>query len=292
MKNLSFNKILIYTILFFLIMIGHSYAEPGLTSEISYMHRILISLISGYPENIERIDIKKNDFILHINGIKIYYQKGKMLSEKNLPFADRFDPIFYSYNPGPQILPSLPRPLISNRADDFLIALIGASEKEARKNCKWVPFLCHKVFVHRLCTSPLKQVEKTIIEKAKHSIIVKRFIDNIKLIYSFDRREIEGASSMSYHAFGLALDIIPRSYGRKHVYWRWSKDLVKEWWAIPISERWIPPVEVITAFEENGFVWGGKWFRFDNVHFEYRPEIIKLSLIQDIKEPAAIFYEQ
>jgi hypothetical protein len=31
---------------------------------------------------------------------------------------------------------------------------------------------------------------------------------------------------------------------------------------------------VIDAFEENGFAWGGKWYRFDTVHFEYRPEIL------------------
>ena len=27
-------------------------------------------------------------------------------------------------------------------------------------------------------------------------------------------------------------------------------------------------------FEEHGFVWGGKWTPFDNIHFEYRPEIL------------------
>ena len=34
------------------------------------------------------------------------------------------------------------------------------------------------------------------------------------------------------------------------------------------------PKELIEAFENNNFVWGGKWGHFDILHFEYRPEII------------------
>ncbi|MDO4403167.1 MAG: M15 family metallopeptidase, partial [Clostridiaceae bacterium] len=34
------------------------------------------------------------------------------------------------------------------------------------------------------------------------------------------------------------------------------------------------PKELVKAFEDNGFVWGGKWAKFDILHFEYRPEII------------------
>jgi len=260
-------KIFIYTLFLLQVLSAHLLSDPGATSENFYMHKVLFSLIRAYPEHIKRIDIKKDDFILYINKTPIHYQGGRMLSDQNLPFAENFNTIFYPYLPGGKIFPSIPRPLISNRSDDFLTALIGLSEREIRKQCAWVPFLGRKVFVHQICIQPLKQVEKIIMEKAKHYLTVRKFVDNIKLIYSFDRREIEGASSLSYHAFGLALDIIPRSYKRKHVYWRWSKDIIKEWWSIPLSERWMPPLEVITAFEANGFVWGGKWFHFDNVHF-------------------------
>jgi hypothetical protein len=36
----------------------------------------------------------------------------------------------------------------------------------------------------------------------------------------------------------------------------------------------MPPSVVVEIFEKHGFVWGGKWYHFDNMHFEYRPEII------------------
>jgi hypothetical protein len=33
-------------------------------------------------------------------------------------------------------------------------------------------------------------------------------------------------------------------------------------------------VAVIEIFERHGFVWGRKWSHFDDVHFEYRPEVL------------------
>jgi hypothetical protein len=34
---------------------------------------------------------------------------------------------------------------------------------------------------------------------------------------------------------------------------------------------------VVRYFEDEGFVWGGKWLMFDTIHFEYRPEILVLN---------------
>jgi len=73
---------------------------------------------------------------------------------------------------------------------------------------------------------------------------------------------------------------VPRSYRGRAVYWRWSRALDRAgWFRIPVAERWSPPASVVRAFERHGFVWGGKWARFDAMHFEYRPEIIAYSRI-------------
>ena len=40
------------------------------------------------------------------------------------------------------------------------------------------------------------------------------------------------------------------------------------------GDSWMPPQKVIEIFEEHGFIWGGKWIIWDNMHFEYRPEVI------------------
>ncbi len=34
------------------------------------------------------------------------------------------------------------------------------------------------------------------------------------------------------------------------------------------------PWEIVRIFEKHGFVWGGKWYHYDTMHFEYRPEIV------------------
>ncbi|MCK5249849.1 MAG: M15 family metallopeptidase, partial [Spirochaetaceae bacterium] len=41
------------------------------------------------------------------------------------------------------------------------------------------------------------------------------------------------------------------------------------------------PEAVVEAFEKNGFIWGGKWFLFDQIHFEYRPELIILGQLAE-----------
>jgi len=53
-------------------------------------------------------------------------------------------------------------------------------------------------------------------------------------------------------------------------------DKVPAWWRIPYERRWMPPEPLVRAFERQGFVWGGKWFYFDTMHFEYRPEILRM----------------
>jgi hypothetical protein len=34
------------------------------------------------------------------------------------------------------------------------------------------------------------------------------------------------------------------------------------------------PLELVAIFEKHGFIWGGKWYHYDTMHFEYRPELL------------------
>jgi hypothetical protein len=60
-------------------------------------------------------------------------------------------------------------------------------------------------------------------------------------------------------------------------YWRWTAEKGMDWHSIPREKRLEPPDAVAGIFEENGFLWGGKWPWYDTMHFEYRPEILLLS---------------
>jgi hypothetical protein len=229
--------------------------------------------VRSYGPLIEKAEVRGDDVVFTVRGRKIHYREGRMLSEDNLDRAEEFDSIFYEYGtdlarPGVE---ARPRMCVSN---DFPDALVGSTEREVRASCRWVVFLDHRVFVHSLCAGALERVDARIREVARTSAEVRTYVARVKVVFSMKRRYVRGTRSMSYHAYGLALDVIPSSYGRKAVYWRWSAALTDDWSDIPLSDRWHPPQAVIDAFEENGFVWGGKWYRFDAVHFEYRPEIL------------------
>ena len=32
--------------------------------------------------------------------------------------------------------------------------------------------------------------------------------------------------------------------------------------------------KIVEIFERHGFIWGGKWYHYDTMHFEYRPELL------------------
>ena len=78
-------------------------------------------------------------------------------------------------------------------------------------------------------------------------------------------RRIAGETCLSPHSFGIAIDLNTK-YA---TYWKWQKNP-----DAPHPQQTSYPSVIVKAFEDNGFIWGGKWHRFDIMHFEYRPEII------------------
>jgi hypothetical protein len=79
-------------------------------------------------------------------------------------------------------------------------------------------------------------------------------------------RKIAGTDRPSVHGAGIAIDI-----ALKHAhYWRWTKPGADGRYPFKNS---IPP-EIVAAFEAQGFIWGGRWYHYDTMHFEYRPELI------------------
>lgn len=79
-------------------------------------------------------------------------------------------------------------------------------------------------------------------------------------------RVIAGTTRTSAHGQGIAIDI-----STKHAhYWRWSKEGPG---GSVVYHNEIP-MEIVRIFEKHGFIWGGKWFHYDTMHFEYRPELL------------------
>jgi hypothetical protein len=83
---------------------------------------------------------------------------------------------------------------------------------------------------------------------------------------SFTWRPIAGTNRLSVHSFGAAVDI---NVGRSN-YWRDAKQ--DEEALLDYKNR--IPAKIVEVFERHGFIWGGWWYHYDTMHFEYRPELI------------------
>ncbi len=80
---------------------------------------------------------------------------------------------------------------------------------------------------------------------------------------AYSCRTVADTGLPSLHGFGAAVDIA----ARRSDYWAWSRGCGADCYRNQI------PFEIVECFEAEKFIWGGKWYHFDTMHFEYRPEL-------------------
>lgn len=92
---------------------------------------------------------------------------------------------------------------------------------------------------------------------------------------TFNCRPIAGTYRPSAHGHGIAIDLAIAQAD----YWRW--ELPKSGAhpstggaSVHIAYRNRMPQEIVAIFEQHGFIWGGRWYHYDTMHFEYRPELL------------------
>jgi len=238
------------------------------------------------------LEVRNGDWSILAEGVPFFWAGGRLLPEDELENSDSFSP--YQFHPYPDILPPLrklsPEELIQLqslleereslndiRSPDFMTALWGMEDFLTAENTV-VPldFLGFHIRVHPDVEDALKCVEAEIYKAAESDEITALWLSDLSSAGAYVWRHIAGSANRSLHSYGIAVDLIPADYRGKQAYWRWAADFYDEWWNIPYADRFQIPPAVIRAFEENGFVWGGKWLLFDQIHFEYRPELIIL----------------
>ena len=82
---------------------------------------------------------------------------------------------------------------------------------------------------------------------------------------TYNCRVIAGTTRPSVHGNGIAIDINVAWSD----YWRNHQPVDGKY---PYKNR--IPWEIVEIFEKHGFIWGGKWYHYDTMHFEYRPELL------------------
>jgi hypothetical protein len=256
------------------------------------------ALAQAYPDRIGPAEFRDGDWAVSIRGTWYYYADGRLLPQELRSSAADYDPQpFYNYSAElpPWRTPtaeeserfrSLDRERLQHpvkRSQHFHDALWRASNRnESWDRVKSLRFLGRLVYVHYSILEELALVEERILDLAKTNAQVQQWIDNLDVLDGWNWRNIADSESRSFHSYGAALDLLPKSTGNLETYfsssyWLWASRVRSDWWMVPYSQRFHPPDLVIKAFEDYGFIWGGKWTNYDTMHFEYRPEIFILN---------------
>jgi len=253
---------------------------------------ILAALIEAYPDRISSLEIRDNDWSILVGGEIYYWAEGRLLPEDRLENAE--DYVSYQFKPYSGELPPLKElssqdidrlkeilqqreSLNDTRFYGFMRALWGMDDFLTAENTVIrADFLGYNIRVHPDVMEALKRVEMRILQAAEYDAVTAAWIDNLSSAGAYVWRNIAGSANRSLHSYGIAIDLIPGDYRGRQAYWRWAADFYDDWWNIPYTERFQVPGVVVDAFEANGFIWGGKWLLFDQIHFEYRPELIIL----------------
>lgn len=148
------------------------------------------------------------------------------------------------------------------RSYAFLHALYGKTKYDIEQNLKNTSLVSGWYQVASQASPALEAAMKQLSSLAKEN--PSAYGDVFPLNGTYNYRMIAGTSTLSPHAFGIAIDLCSRPGD----YWRWA--------TAEQGQKRLDAYcqEVVQVMEANGFIWGGKWAHFDFLHYEYRPELI------------------
>lgn len=246
------------------IMIAEAQADNRAT-------RLLDALVASYPDHLSGHDGR---YLLWKDGTRMVFDDGKGPKpfKQLLNNPDLEDQFYTPYlkgragtAPGVNIDPG------RVRFEPFFTKMYGDCKKGAVKanmvTITWLP----KTVAKRIRVTRVNGVAKRLQAVSNDLEALpkryRKFLNPIAGIYNC--RKIAGTRRYSVHAYGAAIDI-----NVKHAhYWRWSKPNKKG--RYPYRNN--IPIEIVEIFERHGFIWGGKWYHYDTMHFEYRPELLAVA---------------
>ncbi|MDR0569587.1 MAG: M15 family metallopeptidase [Spirochaetaceae bacterium] len=262
------------------------------TRDLDRGESVMKALARAYPDRLGPAEYRDGDWAVSIRGVYYYYAQGRILPEILRYRVSEYDPQpFYAYpanlpqwkDPEPEESARIKRQAEQRRlrppkrSQHFYDALWRASTRaESYDRVKTIRFLGKNTMVHYAILEELALVEERITEAAQTNPAVRQWVASINTVTGWNWRNIAETESRSFHAYGAAVDVLPK-ISSLETYWLWTSRSIPEWWTVPYSRRLHPPDAVVKAFESYGFIWGGKWLNFDTMHFEYRPEILILN---------------
>jgi len=220
----------------------------------------LKKLIKAYPHFLESAD---QNNLYWKDGTVMTYDDGikDKTHEEMLNDPDLEDMLFQEYTAGRD----WSEPPAENfepgriRYEPFFLKMYGNNSGEVNQNLESVTWVDGSVIAFSNVNGAADKLRLVINELSDLPGEYQKYLKNIG--GTFVWRNIAGTDRLSNHSFGTAIDVNTKYSD----YWKWNKNLTY------VNRI---PIEIVEIFEKHGFIWGGKWYHYDTMHFEYRPELI------------------
>lgn len=217
--------------------------------------------ISGYSNN--HIILKDGTKLLWDDGIKNKSWQS-ILDHPDLKdmFSQKYEKGALKASPAKNFDPG------RIRNEPFFLKIYGSTENEVKKNLAEITW-CPKLVNQKIIVTKLNGIDKKLLQISKEldeHPEFKKYLTDIGGTFTW--RNIAGTNRHSMHSFGMTMDI-NTTYSD---YWQWNCKCKTEDVTIAYANR--IPQQIVDVFEKYGFIWGGKWYHYDTMHFEYRPELM------------------
>lgn len=217
------------------------------------------ALLRAYPDMIVGYE---DNMLTMADGTKITYDDGREKDfDTMLDQSDPEDMFFVAYRSDsiPEYLADAGR----SRCEQLFKSMYGNSQGAVSSRLVNVDWFGEKVRFTGVngAADSLRAVARELANYPE----LKPYLASSGTFYW---RQVRGANRLSAHSYGIAIDVgVPLSD-----YWLWKNPGAKETSHINYVNRM--PRQLVEVFERHGFVWGGAWYHFDTMHFEFRPEIL------------------
>jgi hypothetical protein len=222
-------------------------------------------LIARYPDHLADTD---GDMLIWTDGARmpIGAREPARPFDEMLRAASIADQLRQDYEPGPLRAPP-PRDHSPGRLRNaaFFLRMYGDCRGGAAalrlRSVTWMPWTAPQALPVTAVNDVATRLERVIDALEAMPDRIKAYL--VPSAGTYACRGVADTGLLSMHAHGAALDIAIRHSD----YWAWARPRGE------ILHRNRVPPEIVEAFEAERFIWGGKWYHYDTMHFEYRPEL-------------------
>jgi len=253
------NKIL------FIIIPLLCFSKQSSTPELAYPIEVQ-KLMAAYPNHVKGY---QDGYLIFHDQTKMLFDDGLVKSHTELlDNPDIQDMFAYPYAKGP--MASIPARLQDPgriRHEEFFKKIYGSTPEEVEQHLTEIVW-CPQTVNQTLRVTTLYDVDKKLLQISEQLDKHPEWAACLRA-GAYRWRVIAGTERLSAHSFGIAIDL-PASACADY----WLRDYNTADELVPITYKNRFPLEIVYIFEEHGFIWGGKWYHYDTMHFEYRPELL------------------